>query len=51
MNAPKKRTVKDYSVKMWEKLVEICEFAEKHPLISYLIKLLLDIIKWWLFRH
>lgn len=51
MNTPKNNRVKACLVKLWEKLVEICEFAEKHPLIRYLIQLILTLIEWWLSRH
>ncbi|MDE7326053.1 MAG: hypothetical protein K2N63_07250 [Lachnospiraceae bacterium] len=51
MNTPKNNRVKDRLVKLWEKLVETCKFAEKHPLIGYLIQLLLALIEWWLSKH
>lgn len=51
MNAPRKDHVKAQLVKLWEKLVEICEFAERHPLVGYIIRLILALIEWWLFNH
>ena len=49
MNTPNR--MKACLVKLWEKLVEICEFAEKHPLVGYIIQLLLILIEWWLSHH
>lgn len=47
MVAPKKSNVKDRAIKIWEQIVKICEFAERHPLVGCLIKLLFDLFKWW----
>lgn len=50
MNTPRKNHVKAQLVKFWEKLVEICEFAEEHPVVGYIIRLILVLFEWWLSR-